>query len=78
MQFTQAAEQVKRLQFLDTDTQLKLYGLYKQATVGDVNVPRPGVFNARARAKYHAWLEVKGMPATESERRYIELVSSLL
>lgn len=36
--FNKAAEDVKKLKATPTDDELKeLYGLYKQATVGDVN-----------------------------------------
>ena len=36
---------------------LKLYGLYKQATVGDVNTDRPGTFSMdfAGKAKWDAW-----------------------
>ena len=40
-------------------TLLMLYGLYKQATVGDVDGERPGVSDFIARAKWDAWHEVK-------------------
>jgi diazepam-binding inhibitor (GABA receptor modulating acyl-CoA-binding protein) len=33
------------------DTMLKLYGLYKQATEGDVNIPAPGIFSLDMKAK---------------------------
>jgi acyl-CoA-binding protein len=33
------------------DTVLKLYGLYKQATEGDVNIPAPGMFSMDIKAK---------------------------
>jgi len=37
-EFLEAAEQVKNLKSKPNDTEmLELYGLYKQATVGDVN-----------------------------------------
>jgi len=36
--FTESAENVKKLSKTPTDEELKeLYGLYKQATVGDIN-----------------------------------------
>ena len=37
------------------DVLLKLYGLYKQATAGDVSGKRPGMLDVRGRAKYDAW-----------------------
>ena len=42
---------------------LKLYALYKQATVGDVNIAQPWAVQLEARAKWDAWNELKGQPA---------------
>lgn len=39
---------------------LKLYALYKQATVGDVNIAQPWAVQMEARAKHDAWSELKG------------------
>lgn len=44
--FTKAAEDIKKLKTMPNDAEmLELYGLYKQATVGDVNTgtPSPGL-----------------------------------
>lgn len=60
------------------DELLKLYGLYKQATVGDVNTERPGVFDFKAKYKWDAWNELKGLSQAEAEKKYIELVNELL
>ena len=47
------------LMFAD-DEMLKLYGLYKQATVGDVNTDRPGMLDFAGKAKWDAWSGNKG------------------
>lgn len=60
-----------------TDELLKLYALYKQATVGDVNTERPGMFNLKDRSKWDAWNKLKGMSQEDAEKEYIELVDSL-
>ncbi|PBJ78369.1 acyl-CoA binding protein [Trypanosoma cruzi cruzi] len=52
-------------------TKLKFYGLYKQATIGDVNVPKPWMMDLVGRAKWEAWNELKGMSSDEAMRRYI-------
>lgn len=76
--FRQAAEDVKRLpERPDNDTLLKLYALYKQATDGDANGPKPGFFDFVNTAKYEAWLRLRGMQPDEAQRKYIELVSKL-
>ena len=43
---------------------LVLYGLYKQATVGDVNTEQPWKVQVEARAKWDAWNANKGRHRT--------------
>ncbi|HEX5352652.1 MAG TPA: acyl-CoA-binding protein [Rhodanobacteraceae bacterium] len=76
--FRQAAEDVKRLsERPDNDTLLKLYALYKQATDGDVNGPKPGFFDFVNTAKHEAWARLRGMRTDEAQQKYIELVKQL-
>ena len=56
---------------------LRLYGLYKQATVGDVQGKRPGVFDVRGRAKYDAWAALQGMSREDAMAAYVDLVDEL-
>jgi acyl-CoA-binding protein len=62
----------------DNDVLLKLYALYKQATEGDVNGDKPGMFDFKAAAKYNAWSAIKGKSKEQAETDYINLVNSLL
>eukprot|EP00040_Diaphanoeca_grandis_P016490 m.85100 g.85100 ORF g.85100 m.85100 type:complete len:336 (+) comp25830_c0_seq1:166-1173(+) len=62
---------------INTDIQLALYGMYKQATIGDVNCNRPGMFDMTARAKWDAWNHVRGHTAASAMMRYIEIVKQL-
>lgn len=76
--FQRAAEDVKRLpERPDNDTLLKLYALYKQATDGDVNGPKPGFFDFVNTAKYEAWSRLRGMRTHDAQQKYIELVRQL-
>jgi diazepam-binding inhibitor (GABA receptor modulator, acyl-CoA-binding protein) len=76
--FTEAAEAVQRLpKRPDNDTLLQLYGLYKQASAGDVQGSRPGLFDLKGRAKYDAWSELKGTPREQAMRDYVALVDRL-
>ena len=61
----------------DNSTLLKLYALYKQATVGDVEGKRPGFTDMVGRAKYDAWAAIKGTAGDEAMNQYISLVESL-
>nr|AAH99293.1 MGC116485 protein [Xenopus laevis] len=59
--FDKAAEDVKKLKTRPTDDELKeLYGLYKQSTVGDINIDCPGMLELKAKAKWEAWNSKKG------------------
>lgn len=59
------------------EVKLRLYALYKQATVGDVDGRRPGFTNPVARAKYDSWASVSGMPAEDAKRAYVRLAAEL-
>ena len=61
----------------NNDTMLKLYALFKQATKGDAAGDPPGAFDFVARAKFDAWLGVKGVPASDAMQQYVDLVKSL-
>jgi len=77
--FELAAEEVKTLTKKPSDGDLlKLYGLYKQATVGDVNTTKPGIFSPKERAKWDAWNENKGKAKETAESEYVAFVEGLL
>ena len=77
-EFRQAAEDVQRLpERPDNDTLLKLYALYKQATEGDANGPKPGFFDFVNTAKYEAWSRLGGMQSDEAQKKYVDLVRQL-
>lgn len=61
----------------DNLTLLKLYALFKQATVGDVEGPRPGFSDMVGRAKWDAWSALAGTDRDEAMQQYIELVEEL-
>ena len=76
--FQSAAERVKKLSKRPTNEQLlALYSLYKQATEGDVNGQRPGMFDLKGRAKYDAWAAKKNTPQDKAMQDYVALVQEL-
>ncbi|KAJ3692545.1 hypothetical protein LUZ60_011640 [Juncus effusus] len=64
---------------LDTsdEDKLILYGLYKQATIGSVNIPRPGKFNTTGRYKWDFWKANEGKTKEEAMTEYIDKVKEL-
>jgi acyl-CoA-binding protein len=61
----------------DNATLLKIYGLYKQATSGDVDGKRPGFSDMVGRAKWDAWNELKGTSGEDAMQSYVDLIESL-
>lgn len=59
------------------ETKLRLYALYKQATVGDADGKRPGFTNPVGRAKYDAWAKCTGTTSEQAEADYIAEVAKL-
>lgn len=77
-QFEQAQVDVKALTKRPTnDELLALYSLFKQATDGDVNGKRPGMFDFKGAAKYGAWEELKGMDSETAMQQYVDKVTEL-
>lgn len=59
------------------DVMLELYALNKQATIGDVNVDKPAMFDFVAAAKYNAWNAKKGISKEDAQQKYIDYVAGL-
>jgi diazepam-binding inhibitor (GABA receptor modulator, acyl-CoA-binding protein) len=77
--FKDAAARVEKLSKRPSNEQLlDLYGLYKQATEGDVTGSRPGMLDLKGRAKFDAWAKRKGAPKDEAMKRYVALVDKLV
>ena len=54
---------------------LQLYSLYKQATSGDINTEPPSnPFDFVNKAKYDAWVALKGKSKDDAMKEYVTLV----
>ncbi|KAL0268053.1 UNVERIFIED_CONTAM: hypothetical protein PYX00_010137 [Menopon gallinae] len=77
--FKIAAENIKVLKILPTEDELlELYALYKQATVGDCDIPKPQAFDLKAKYKWESWSRKKGMDRGTAQQDYIHYVDVLL
>lgn len=78
--FEQAAKDVFQLSTKpDNATLLKLYGLYKQATVGDnEEEPPANPFDFAARFKHEEWKKLAGTSKEDAMNNYINLVNELV
>ncbi len=78
-EFLIAADTVKKLSANpETDELQMLYGYYKQATVGDINIDKPGLLNFKETKKWEAWYGCKGISQYDAEVKYILYVNDLI
>lgn len=76
--FQEAKSSVEKLKTRPSNEQLlDLYGLFKQATEGDVTGSRPGMLDLKGRAKYDAWAARKGTSKDEAMKKYVTAVEKL-
>ncbi|XP_047432483.1 acyl-CoA-binding domain-containing protein 7-like [Mugil cephalus] len=76
--FEKAVKEVNALTVRPDNAELtELYGLYKQVTVGDVDIECPGVFDFAGRAKWKAWNAKKGVSKEDAAAAYIDLAEKL-
>ena len=61
----------------DNATLLKIYALYKQASMGDNLDKKPGFSDMVARAKWDAWTSLKGTSQDVATQQYIDLITDL-
>lgn len=59
------------------ELKLKMYGLYRQATDGDVQGKRPGMLDMVGRFKYDAWAALKGTSREAAMKQYIAEIEAL-
>ena len=62
---------------IGNEAKLKIYGLFKQSTVGPVNTKRPGMMDFVGRAKWDAWNSLGKMSQDEAKQAYIDYITSL-
>ena len=63
---------------MTNDQALQIYGCFKQASAGDVNIGRPGIFDQKGRAKWDAWDSKKGLSQDEAKTQYVNTAKSVL
>ncbi len=78
-QFEDAQLRVKKLTERPSNEEfLDLYALFKQATIGDNDTKKPGMFDMKGQFKWKSWKEKAGMSNDEAMQAYIDLVDTLL
>ncbi len=78
-QFADAQVRVKTLTNRPSNEDLlQLYALYKQATDGDNDTKKPGMFDIKEQFKWKSWSELKGTSKDAAMQKYLDLVNKLL
>ncbi|RDB23275.1 hypothetical protein Hypma_009659 [Hypsizygus marmoreus] len=62
----------------DYEEKLTMYSLYKQATVGNVKSPRPGIWDMLGRAKWDAWAKHRDLDPYEAKWLYVDALLKVL
>ena len=57
---------------------LRFYGLYKQATEGKCNQPKPSFWAVINKAKWDAWKYLGNMPKEEAMKKYVDELKQVL
>ena len=61
----------------DNMTLLKMYALYKQASIGDADGARPGFTDMVGRAKWDAWDALRSVEKDDAMQQYVDLIEGL-
>nr|XP_056710810.1 enoyl-CoA delta isomerase 2-like [Euleptes europaea] len=77
--FEKAKDQLKHLKTdPGNEVKLKIYALFKQATQGPCNTPKPGMLDFINKAKWDAWNSLGTLPQESARLQYVDLVSGLM
>ena len=60
------------------EEKLSVYSLFKQSTVGNVNIPQPYFYDIAGRSKWDAWNAQKDKTQIQAKREYINFVNMLI
>jgi diazepam-binding inhibitor (GABA receptor modulating acyl-CoA-binding protein) len=71
VEFVQQWEEGKKT---SNEQKLEAYKYYKQAMIGDINIPEPSFINFTAKSKWNAWNSVKGTEKYDAMIKYIEII----
>ncbi|TRY89133.1 hypothetical protein DNTS_018067 [Danionella cerebrum] len=78
-QFNAAKEKLSTLKKdPGNEVKLKIYGLFKQATLGPCNTPKPGMLDFVNKAKWDAWKSLGSVSQEEARQQYVDLITSLV
>ena len=75
--FNKYISKVKDLGDISDSDKLYLYGNYKQALFGNINIDKPSFFNLKETEKWKAWNNLKDVSSEIAMKNYIKRVKQL-
>lgn len=75
--FETAAKRVFELEVVSDENKLKLYGLFKQSTMGNNKTSQPSMLDFKGKAKWNAWKKQSGKGKARAKTEYIAFVDQL-
>lgn len=77
-EFAKAKERLNTLkEDPGNEVKLKMYALFKQATIGKCNTPKPGMMDMVGKYKWNAWNDLGDMSQDQAQQEYIKIVDEL-
>jgi len=76
-EFDEAATKVRRLSSVDPEILLQLYGLFKQATTGDLNPTQSKPSDFLGGKKWEKRTQLIGMDPKQAETDYVDLANTV-
>jgi len=68
----------KNIDNVENKDKLYLYKYYKQATIGNINIPEPSWYDFVGKEKYKAWKSLENKSKRLCMENYIKMTKSLL
>lgn len=75
--FETTANRVFELEVVSDENKLKLYGLFKQSTMGNNKTSQPSMLDFKGKAKWNAWKKQSGKGKAHAKTEYIAFVNQL-
>ncbi|XP_780031.1 enoyl-CoA delta isomerase 2, mitochondrial [Strongylocentrotus purpuratus] len=78
-EFTAAKDRLNSLkEDPGNEVKLQIYALFKQATAGTCNTPKPGAFDFVGKAKWSSWNSLGNMSQDQAKEKYVGIVDDLV
>ena len=60
------------------DVKLQIYSLGRQGRDGNCSESKPGMFDIKGKAKWEAWMILKGTSKEEAQKEFVKIVKKII